>query len=103
GALRSHVQVTLATPDTGVETQPTPGTQASSVHGSPSSQTDAAASHGLPGVGGGSEPSIRIGSLRAIGIGRPHSGDGLNSRSSYQPAGRSAGSRSSSSPLAAFG
>lgn len=56
------------------------------------------------GGGGGSiEPSIRIGSLRAIGTGRLEPGAGLSHRSSYQPAGRSAGTKSGSWPAAAPG
>jgi hypothetical protein len=56
-------------------------------------------------VGGGVvvDPSTRIGSLRAIGTARPEPGSGLSSRSSYQPSGRSAGTRSCSWPAAAPG
>ena len=89
--LRSHVQITLLTPDFGVETQPTPGTHVSSVHGSPSSQADASSQDAPGGEGGGGgggeiEPSILIGWLRATGTGRLEPGAGLSSRSSYQPA-----------------
>src|SRR5262249_47957028 len=103
--LRPHVQVTLAKPAAGVETH-APATHASSVHGSPSSQSDASPQDVAPGEdgapgGGWIDPSILIGWLRAIGTGRCDPGSGLSSRSSYQPSGRSAGTRSGSWPAAA--
>src|SRR5262245_10796257 len=109
GTLRPHVQVTLEKPDAAVETHPTPGTHASSVHGSPSSHADAPSRQdgsdgggGGPDGGGGGEvtggPSTLIGWVRAIGTGRCEPGSGLSSRSSYQPAARSAGTRSCSWP-----
>ncbi|HKA29774.1 MAG TPA: hypothetical protein VKH82_10380, partial [Candidatus Binatia bacterium] len=71
------MQVTLAKPDAGVETHPTPGTHASLVHGSPSSQADASSQDAPVGGGGGggggggpTVPSTLIGWLRAIGTAR---------------------------------
>ena len=48
GSARSHVHVTLAKPDAGVDTQSEPATQTSTVHGSPS--LHAASQVGVGGV-----------------------------------------------------
>src|SRR5262245_19226382 len=104
GAGRSQVQLRPAAPDTGVDSQPRPGTHSSTVHGSPSSQVEplqeGVVESGMVVVVVASP--TRIGSLRAKTSGRlPKFGSGTTSRTSYHPLGRSAGIPSVTLPLLA--